>query len=194
MAEVGANGTVQRSDEEPSRDYFSTENTKVKRVALACFLCGIAASILVALIALVIAFVYSSVASLTGRSPGETLATDGFMAGAYMAVMIAGFNWFVFYVVVPVTWLVLGLSIGMFPRRGIRRHAPYYRWGAIWGALLVGLTTGVFGGGMNNSLAAFGAFATGAAIGAVAGLICSALFLAIVRPKAQLSSITTDVF
>lgn len=193
MAEIGANETVQRSDYEEPRDYYSNEKTKIRRVTLACFLCGIAACVLVALIAAAIAFVYSSVVSIAGRPAGDMIVTDGFLAGAYMAVMMAGFNWFLFYIVVPVTWLVLALSIGMFPRRGISHHGPYYRWGAIWGGLLVGVTTGVFGGGMSGP-AGLGAFLTGTFIGAVAGLICSALFLAIVRPKAQLTDITADVF
>ncbi|MEQ9316779.1 MAG: hypothetical protein RLN72_13075, partial [Henriciella sp.] len=136
---------------------------------------------------------YTSFMSLAGRTPGNVLATDGMLAGAYMAVMIAGFNWFVFYIVVPITWILLAVSIGTFPRRGIRRHTPYYRWGAIWGAVLVGLPTSVIGGGANGP-AALGAFLTGTAIGAVAGFICAALFLAIVRPKAQLSDVQADVF
>lgn len=194
MAKFGRNGTViEGSGTEPARSYSSDEKIRIKRVALAVFLCGIAASILVALIALAIAFTYTSLVSLAGRTPGNVLATDGLLAGAYMAVMIAGFNWFVFYIVVPITWLLLAVSIGMFPRRGIRRHAPYYRWGTIWGGVLVGLPTGLIGGGTGGP-AALGALLTGGAIGAVAGLICASLFLAIVRPKAQLSDIQADVF
>jgi hypothetical protein len=42
--------------------------------------------------------------------------------------------------------------------------------------------------------AALGSLVTGAALGAIAGLICARLFLTIVRPAKQLSEIDTEVF
>ena len=67
-------------------------------------------------------------------------------------------------------------------------------WGAIWGALLVGAPTGIFGVAAENQGAFLGALLTGLAIGCAAGLLCASLFLAIVRPKQQLSLPAADVF
>jgi hypothetical protein len=127
-------------------------------------------------------------------APSEFGERSDFMSGAFMAVMMAGFNWVVFYIVIPVTWVMLFLSIGLFPRRGILHHAPYYRWGAIWGALLVGAPTGFLGLTAESQDALVGALLTGLAIGCAAGLLCASLFLAIVRPKQQLGMPAADVF
>ncbi|MEM5517038.1 hypothetical protein WNY37_08745 [Henriciella sp. AS95] len=195
MTEFGTNGAIVGTRDERNDDYRADRDgrIRIRRVALACFLCGIAASITVALVAAVIAFTFGSVMSIAGMQTSQFGSGNGFMAGAFIAIMIAGFNWYLFYIVVPITWIVLFFSIGLFPRRGIRKHGPYYRWGAIWGGLLVGGTTGLVGGGMPGP-ATLGAFLSGGLIGAIAGLICAALFLAIVRPKQQLPDIATDVF
>ena len=193
MPESGSNGLSFDSGPGTVRDYGSSEKPRIRRVLLATFLCGIAASVSVALIAAVIAFSFSSVLGVLGIQPAQFGREDGFMTGAFLAVMMAAFNWYLFYIVVPVTWVVLLLSIGLFPRRGITRHMPYYRWGTIWGAVLVGGTTGLFGLIMQNG-AAFGALTTGLAIGALGGLACASLFLAIVRPQQQVTRIETDVF
>ena len=196
MAEFGPNGAaIGSGDPVSDRDYALTdEKPKIRRVLLACFLCGICASISVALIAAITAFVFSSATSAFGMPAAEFGERSNFMSGACMAVMMAGFNWVVFYIVIPVTWVMLFFSIGLFPRRGILRHAPYYRWGAIWGALLVGAPTGIFGVAAENQGAFLGALLTGLAIGCAAGLLCASLFLAIVRPKQQLSLPAADVF
>lgn len=196
MAEFGENGVVRGpSSAELARAYSSAERPKMRNILLACFLCGIAASILVALIAAAIAFVFSSVFTITGQANGQLLSDGGFYSGAFVAVMMAAFNWYLFYIVVPITWIVLLLSIGRFPRRGIRDARAYYRWGGIWGAILVGGTTAIFGGAMSGfSSAAIGAGLTGIFIGGLAGVICAALFLAIVRPERQIADIATDVF
>ena len=194
MAKIGPNGTVLAADTSPARDYLADhDRPRVRRVLLATFLCGICASISVTMIAAGLAFSFSSATALFGATPFEMGERDEFMSGAIMAVMMAGFNWIVFYVVLPVTWVALALSIGMFPRRGIVRSRPYYRWGAIWGALLVGTPTAIFGisGGAATLV---GALVTGLSIGLLAGLVCAALFLAIVRPRQQVSQITADVF
>ncbi|MEQ8556878.1 MAG: hypothetical protein RIB03_01040 [Henriciella sp.] len=194
MVDFGPNGTVYYAGTNPARDYAAgDEKPRIKRVALACFLCGICACICVALIAAMLAFVFSTLTSLAGAQPAQFAERGGFMMGAFVAVMMAAFNWYLFFIVIPVTWLVLALSIGRFPRRGITRPAPYYRWGAIWGALLVGGTTGFFGASMQQD-GFFGALLTGGLIGALAGLVCASLFLAIVRPKQQISDLATDVF
>ena len=166
MPDFGPNGAVVA---ESTRDYaVADEKPKIRRVALACFLCSLAASIAVALIAALAAFLFTSIAAAIGAPPSQFGQQDGFMAGAFIAVMMAAFNWYLFYIVVPVTWLVLSFSIGRFPRRAIARPGPYYRWGAIWGAVLVGGTTGFFGLAMEAG-SGLGALVTGAAIGAAAG-------------------------
>lgn len=194
MTEFGPNGAVMARDSVPGRDYAHGDaRPRIKRVLLACFLCGICASISVALIAAFVAFGFSSVTTLIGLQPASIERDSGFMTGAFLAVMISAFNWMMFYAVVPITWLVLAFSIGRFPRRGIIRPLPYYRWGVIWGALLVALPTSLFSASMDGAAVA-GAMLTGGAIGATAGLVCASLFLAIVRPESQVRQIATDVF
>ncbi len=107
--------------------------------------------------------------------------------------MLSAVNWFLFFITSPAAWLVLGLSIGRMPRRGITRRAPYLRWGAIWGALLVGLTTGFFTA-TDSLYAGVGGLITGGSIGALAGTACGGLFLAIVKPRQQLGNQSIDVF
>lgn len=194
MPEFGPNGTVIREATTGPRGYGdSTERPKVRRVLLATFLCGVCASITVALIAALMAFIFTSALGVLGLQVSQLGDDGGFLAGSILAVMMAAFNWYLFFIVVPVTWVVLLLSIGLFPRRGITQSQPYYRWGGIWGLLLVGGTTGAFGLAMHNG-AALGAFLTGSFIGGLAGLACASLFLAIVRPQQQVRDIATDVF
>ena len=110
-----------------------------------------------------------------------------------LALMFCAFNWFVFYAVVPVTWLVLAFSIGRFPKRGIGAPAAYLRWGAIWGALLAGGISSLFT--LNISVSAWlGGLITAGAVGALAGIICGQIFIMIVRPARQLADKTADVF
>ena len=193
MPEFGPNGVV--IDNKPSEPaaYANRTRPRIRRVVLAVLLCGVAASIIVALIGAVVAVAFNIIASFLGFSPAGFSSGRGFMAGGFIAVMMACFNWFVFYIVIPLTWLVLAVSIGRFPARGISRHTAYYRWGGIWGALLVGLPTGFFGVTMSAS-AGWGAVLTGGTIGAISGLICAALFLAVVRPRQQMTDNVTDVF
>jgi hypothetical protein len=103
-------------------------------------------------------------------------------------------NFFLFLITVPAAWTALGLSIGRMPHRGIAARRPYLRWGAIWGTILVGVTTGFFGfvgGGLATCL---GAFLSGASVGALAGVGCGFLFYIIVRPDEQLRHVDISVF
>lgn len=139
MTGFGRNGAVLReADEATVRDYGSAAPTKIKRVLLGVFLCGIAASLLVALIAGIILFIGSILADITGEPSFRISAGDGFLAGAALALMFCAFNWFVFYLVLPVVWLILAFTIGRMPRRGIATSASYIRRSAIWGAILTG--------------------------------------------------------
>lgn len=194
MVTFGENGRVLESDAGGTRAYGTARpRKKLRHVALATMLCTVAASITVALLAGITAFIAGLVFSLVGVSPAQIEDGGGFFGGSFIALMVAAFNWFVFYIVLPVTLVVLSLSLGLFPGRGITRPAVYYRWAAIWGAILVGGPTGAIG--FSASLeAGAGAALTGLALGAVSGLICARLFLAIVRPARQVGAAAADVF
>lgn len=183
-----------------SAAYATPERPKVKRVALAIFFCGIAASITVALIAAIVIFAYTIVTELLGVDL-ELVTQDGggFGFGLAVAAIGSAFNWYFFYLTVPAAWLALGFSIGRFPRRGISAPSPYYRWGAIWGALLVSIVTtiaaGLFGSNSQQEmLTALGGLVGGGAIGGAGGAVCAALFRLIVRPAAQLQTIDAEIF
>lgn len=194
MASFGPNGAVlSNANEAVSRDYGTAAPTKIKRVALGVFLCGIAASLLVALIAGISLFAITISTEIAGSTTYSMSSGDGFLAGAFLSLAFCSLNWFVFYIVVPVTWIVLGFSIGRFPRRGIGRPAAYLRWSAIWGAVLAGGVSSLFT--LSISFMAWsGALITGATVGALAGMICGWLFIMIVRPGRQLADKMADVF
>ena len=194
MTDFGPNSAVlERTHEASSRSYGADPRTKVRRVLLAVFLCGIAASILVALIAGIILFGVSFVLDVNGSTSYSLSSGDGFLAGGFLALMFCALNWFVFYSVLPVTWLVLAFSIGRLPRRGIGAPVAYLRWGGIWGGLLAGGISSLFT--LNISLTAWlGGLITGGAVGVLAGVICGWLFIIIVRPARQLAHHTEDVF
>ncbi len=208
MTEFGPNGTVLSSPAnapDTASDYTIHEPKKIKRVALACFLCGVNACISVAIIAIIIIFTASMVQSLLGGNGNLFGTSRGFLGGAFMALGMSAMNWWLFYVTIPAAWIALGLSLGRFPHRGITRALPYYRWGMIWGAVLVGGTTTFFGYMIGNggweagSLGVqldfmLGATLTGSLVGAAAGALCGALFLAIVRPAEQVQRIEVEVF
>ncbi|MCR9080268.1 MAG: hypothetical protein NXH78_14325 [Hyphomonadaceae bacterium] len=177
--------------------YAVPTKTKFKRIGLASFLCGIGACFSVALIGVILLFLAFQIADLFGNSAEVIFGESGLRQGIGMAVLMAAMNWYFGYFTVPAAAIVLALSLGRFPRRGITRPLPYYRWGAIWGAVLVGGTTGIasyFIPSEAKEAAALSAFLTGAAIGAVAGLICGAIFRGIVRPAEQVRQIQVDVF
>jgi thiamine transporter ThiT len=195
MAEFGENGYVQPSAPQPG--YTVETKAKIKRVGLASFLCGIGACFSVALIGVILLFLAFQISDLFGTDAGIVFGESGFRQGMGMAVLMSAMNWYFGYFTVPAAAIVLALSLGRFPRRGITRAAPYYRWGAIWGAVLVGSTTGIasyFIPTEARAATALSAFLTGAAIGATAGLICGAIFRGIVRPAEQVRPIRVDVF
>jgi len=196
MTEFGQNGSVIGAATN-STSYSIPIQPKLKRVGLASFLCGVAACVTVALIGLLTAFLYYQIASVFTPQVDAVLGSDGLMSGAAMATLMAAMNWYVGYITIPVAWLVLGLSLGRFPKRKIVGPVAYYRWGAIWGAILVGGTTAIATaliGGQSQIAPVIGALLTGLSIGALSGLICGWLFLAIVRPAEQVRRIAVEVF
>lgn len=195
MTEFG--DTAPMPEQPASPGYAVPTRTKFKRIGLASFLCGIGACFSVALIGVILLFLAFQIADLFGSDASLIFGESGLRQGIGMAVLMAAMNWYFGYFTVPAAAIVLALSLGRLPRRGITRALPYYRWGAIWGAVLVGGTTGIasyFIPSDAKEAAALSAFLTGAAIGAVAGFICGAIFRGIVRPAEQVRQIQVDVF
>ena len=176
--------------------YTVPTRVKYKRIGLASFLCGMAACISVTLIGILLLFVGSQILPLLGLNTDLWMLEPGVAQGLAFATVMAAMNWYVAYFTVPAAWIALGLSLGRFPRRGIVHAAPYYRWGAIWGAVLVGGTTGLLSFFLSDRIlsAALGGLLAGFMIGGLAGFICGAIFRAIVRPAEQVRKIQVDVF
>lgn len=176
--------------------YSIPSAVKFKRVAMACFLCGMAACILVSLIGLIFLFIGFQTSALLGRDIDLLFDNHAVLQGLGFATLMSAMNWYFAYFTVPVASIALAFSIGRFPRRGIVRPAPYYRWASIWGAVLVSTTTGVASFFLSDhSLApALSGWISGAVIGGAAGLICGAIFRGIVRPAEQVKRIQIDVF
>ena len=203
-----ANPEVRTNPEkETESSYRSPHPGKVKRLWLASLLGALSAVLLVALCALVIGVFVSLVGNVLNATNGsvfENGLSNGSpflmgMAGAFFAAL---FNWYFFWITIPVTTLVLRLSLGRFPKRQISRPGPYFRWGAIWGALLV-IPPSLFAGYMvagtsfdtvsetpAESFRAvqslLGATLAGGMIGAASGIGVGGLFLLIVKPAKQL--------
>ena len=177
-------------------DYAIPTIAKFKRIGLASFLCGLSACILVTLIAAAFMFIGFQTAGIFGQNAGAVFDNEGFLQGVGMAVFMAALNWYLAYFTIPAAWLAIAFSLGRFPRRGIVRPAPYYRWGAIWGGILVGGTTGFMSllFSSMNWLTALGGLLAGTAIGALAGVICGGIFRGIVRPAEQVKRIQVEVF
>ncbi|MEO0467300.1 MAG: hypothetical protein AAF216_12225 [Pseudomonadota bacterium] len=178
----------------------------IKRVWLASFLSAIGAVVAVALAGIVILFAITGISALLGQDNFDGLgpATQNapIRSGMFVAGLASVLNWYVFYITVPIVTLVLGFSLGRFPKRRIVRPLPYFRWGAIWGAVLVTAPC-LFGvavtGGWDETtatqVARYGSGGlTGMLIGGVSGAAIGGLWLAIVRPARQIRDVDTSVF
>ena len=201
MVEFGPNGSVigapAAKAPDASSGYTVETQAKIRRIGLASALCGVGACFLVALIGVILIFLGVQTADLFGQDADLIFGTSGFLQGIGMAVLMSAMNWYFGYFTIPGAALALGFSIGRFPRRGITDPAPYYRWGAIWGAILVGGTTSIasaFIPSEGEFMVIVGAAVGGALIGATAGFICGAIFRGIVRPAEQVQRIQVDVF
>ncbi|KJS35271.1 MAG: hypothetical protein VR74_16935 [Hyphomonas sp. BRH_c22] len=170
------------------------QTRRFKRIKTGLLLASLAACLGVTLLGAVFTGLLSMMAGLFGASVNSGLrGSDGLLSGMYGGMQLATYNFILFFITVPAAWLALGLSIGRLPYRGIVQRRPYTRWGSIWGAILVGGTTGGFGliGGVTSGL---GALLSGGMIGAIAGAGCGLLFHAIVKPANQLSDVDVSVF
>ncbi|KCZ96116.1 putative lipoprotein [Hyphomonas hirschiana VP5] len=166
---------------------------RVKRVKLALFLSSMAACVVVAIVGFLMMALSFTVIGLAGQAPGLAVGAGDFRGGALLATQLAAMNFILFFITVPAAALALGLSIGRFPYRGITAPASYVRWGAVWGAVLVGGTTFGFGW-FGGAASALGALMCGGCIGAIAGAFCGFLFHAIVQPARQLTQMDVSVF
>ncbi|RCL88523.1 hypothetical protein [Hyphomonas sp.] len=195
MTEFGPNGeVVGTGPSDLSVDYRAlSKDRKIRRVKLGLLLSSLAACLGVTLIGLFLTFVFGVLEGIGMLPTMFDRPNSGFLFGIQMAAMMSLFNFILFFVTVPAAWLAMGLSIGRFPHQGIAARAPYLRWASIWGALLVGGTTGGFGV-TASLLTGLGAALTGACIGALAGLVCGLLFLTIVKPAQQLHEADISVF
>ena len=201
MVEFGPNGSVIDPPAMTAPDersgYTIEAKAKIRRIGLASALCGVGACFLVALIGVILIFLGVQTTSLFGQDVDLIFGSSGFLQGVGMAVLMSAMNWYFGYFTIPGAALALGFSIGRFPRRGITEPAPYYRWGAIWGAILVGGTTAIasaFIPSDGESMVILGAAIGGALIGAAAGFTCGGIFRGIVRPAEQVQRIQVDVF
>lgn len=164
----------------------------VKRIRLALLVSSFAACLSVTLLGMIAAGLLQIGFGVTGLSAIGS-GQNGFLAGVQIAFQLASFNFILFFITVPAAALALGLSIGRLPYRGISALKPYLRWGAVWGAVLVGGTTfliGLFGG----LVTAAGALLAGGSIGALAGTLCAYLFHKIINPAKQLNAVDLEVF
>lgn len=170
---------------------MSPRPKRVKRIKLALFLSSLAACLGVTLIGAIGLGLVSMVSGLTGVN--FSVGTQGFVGGMIGGLQLSAFNFILFFITMPAAAMALGLSIGRMPYRGITAPRSYARWGAIWGAILVGGTTGLIGL-FGGAVAAAGALISGGVVGLLAGAGCGLLFHAIVRPARQVSDVDVNVF
>ncbi|RAN32263.1 hypothetical protein [Hyphomonas pacifica] len=165
---------------------------KIQRVKLGLLLSSLAACLMVSLLAIIIAFVLNTLGLL---GDGLMLGSQqGFFNGLHFGLIMCLYNFVLFFITVPAAWIALGFSIGRMPHRRIAKRGPYMRWGAIWGTILVGGTTLVFGAMADGLMGGLGAAIIGCSIGAIAGALCGLLFYAIVKPADQLHDTDISVF
>ena len=165
---------------------------RVKRIRLALLVSSFAACLGVTLMGYIFKGLFTLAFGILGLG-GFAVGERGFLGGVEMALQLASLNFFLFFITVPAAALALGLSIGRFPHRGITALKPYLRWGAVWGAILVGGTTFAFGW-FGGAAAAFGALLSGGLIGVLAGAFCGFLLHLIVAPGRQLTDVDVLVF
>jgi hypothetical protein len=191
MSEESGSGPI-----EPALPSYAgaVQRRQFKRIKTGLLMASMAACLSVTLLGAVFSSVSALVDGLLGTTtPSFLRSGGGFISGLYGGAQLATYNFFLFFITVPAAWLALGLSIGRLPYRGIVRRPPYVRWGSIWGAILVGTTTGGFGF-LGGFLSGLGALLSGGMIGALAGAGCGLLFYAIVKPANQIADVDVNVF
>lgn len=166
---------------------------RIKRIKLALLLASLAACASVALIGFMLLGLMSIAGEVLGLPGSARAGESSFLGGVMLAFQLSALNFVIFFITVPAASIALGLSIGRMPHRGITRRLPFLRWGAVWGAVLVGTTTSLFG--MLGGAGSFaGALLAGISVGALAGLLCGLIFYTIVNPAKQAGEMDVSVF
>lgn len=164
---------------------------RVKRVKLALLLASLAACVSVSILGFVLMGLMDAFGTLARIR--AVSGDNSVFSGALLAFQLSALNFFIFFLTVPAAAIALGLSIGRMPHRGVTALSPYLRWGGIWGAILVGATTSLFGM-LGGALSFAGALLGGVSLGALAGVICGLIFHAVVNPSKQASELDVSVF
>ena len=165
------------------------------RNILAIGACGVVACLSVSLISFILAGATAFMNfDRTEFISGEQTVWTQIANGVQLAMLLGLMNFVLFFITVPAAWLALGFTLGRKPRKGIANASSYYRDAMIWGALLVGLTTGVFGAMDDKLIVSTAAGVTGAMIGASAGAICAFVYLLIVKPTQLYTEPDASVF
>ena len=196
MTDFGSNGEVLSKAPAYTAPGYAVEGQyrKIRRIKLGLFLSSLTACLSVTLLGALGSAILFTVMNAFGVNHFYDMTGSGFPMGLMLGVQMATYNFILFFITVPVAWAAMGFSIGRFPHRGIANRMPYIRWAAIWGMILVGGTTLIFGGLIGGLLAAFGALLVGLVIGLTAGICCGLLFYAIVKPAEQLHDTDISVF
>lgn len=200
---MASGATIRQRGEARGRGLFGRPNRYIQRNKLACIISAFLASLFVALLGFTGLWVTTGLRALTGQSAGmdnPVLVDTPFGEGVAIAIIACMFNFYFIPIIVPVTWMILSQSVGRLAHRGFADKWVYLRWSGFWGAFLVGGTcaTPVFFGFQNDvfgedsivnqsdSIAfLLGSVITGGIIGALAGILVGLMFIAIVRPAAQ---------
>lgn len=188
-------------DDAATPSYTQPGGYKIKRLWLGAFLAAVTAVLAVAFVALVLGTAGWAIGTLLFGGGAFDTSLDGnpWALGFMGALLACLFNWYVFFISIPIATLVLRFSLGRLPGKGVGRVIPYLRWGAIWGAVLVSLPSllgGIIFSGLGGSASSprvdyffvqmlAGSGLTGLVIGAIAGLGVAGMFILIVRPKSQ---------
>ena len=184
-------GAAEGQSELPA--YATTPRPKrVKRVGLALLVSSFAACLGVTLMGAVFLGLMQLAFGIMGFD-GLAVGEGGFLGGVEMALQLSMLNFFLFFITVPSAVLALVLSVGRMPHRGITAGLPYLRWGAIWGGLLVGGTTCIFGL-FGGAAAAAGGLVAGGVIGGLAGAFCGFLMHVIIAPARQVTEVDVSIF
>ncbi len=175
---------------------------KLRRNKLACLLSALLSVLFVSLTGLFFMWLFSIVSIIvTGDADNlftQQMEDSSLGMGAAFAVMASIGNFFLIWIVFPVTLIVISQTVGRLAHRGISSKTAYVRTMSLTGAALVGLTCTLpailfmreeFS---NQPAKLFGLFigggSMGALIGAIAGAFVGMMFLLILRPAAQLQT------
>ncbi|MAI90821.1 hypothetical protein [Ponticaulis sp.] len=189
-----------------AKDMFGRPNRFIKRNKLACIICSIFAVLAISLSALIILFIANIIATLVGwdlSSPfSDSVGMNSEpMAEAFSIALIAcGLNFFVAPISVPVTWIVLSQTTGRLAHRGVNKARRYILATVLTGAIITSATCTILQVLSNPNLSTNDlllgmtvAFFSAWVIGSLAGLMTGAIFVAIVRPKAQLAAQSVQI-